>query len=126
MTSNLAGKHVLIVDDEAELRRAMMFDFKRRKCIVYEAANGQQALQIVKTQTVDIVVSDVRMPDGDGIKLLQEIRLIHPEIPIVLLATGFADLSEEQAMGMGAHALVEKPIDRKRLFSILDDASKVK
>lgn len=74
----------------------------------------------VDRQRIDIVISDVRMPNGDGISLLTKIRELNPAMPIVLLATGFADLTEPEALGMGANALIEKPIDRKRMLAILE------
>ena len=118
--SRLKQLNVLVVDDEVEMRRALIFDFKRRGCVVFEAANGSAAFEIVRTNKIDIVISDVRMPNGDGISLLKKIRELDPGIPIVLLATGFADLTESEARGMGANALLEKPIDRKRMLAILE------
>lgn len=120
--SSLKDKSVLVVDDEAELRRAMIFDLKRRGCIIFEAQNGTEAIQIVKSTRIDIVVSDVRMPNGDGIDLLKQIRAIDPNIPIVLLATGFADLSEPEALKLGAYALIEKPINRQKMLGLLEDS----
>lgn len=122
MISNIKGKSVLIVDDEPELRKAMAFDFKRRGCILFEAGCGNDALQIIRTTTIDIVISDVRMPNGSGIDLVKEIRKINPKTPVVLLATGFADLSEPEALQIGAQALVEKPIDRKRMIEIIEQS----
>lgn len=118
--SPLKGKNVLVVDDELELRRAVIFDLKRRGCTTYEAACGSEAVEIVKIHKIDIVVSDVRMPNGDGIDLLRQIREIHIEIPIVLLATGFADLSEPEALKLGAYALIDKPINRQKMLGLLE------
>lgn len=126
MTSTLEspfkGKVILVVDDDFELRRAMIFDFKKKGCSIFEAANGADALVIVRNNSIDIVVSDVRMPNGSGIELLLEIQKISPKTPIVLLATGFADLSEPEAKKMGAFALIEKPINRKNMFAILEQS----
>lgn len=120
VASPLKGRKILVVDDEYDLRQAIIFDLNRRGCIVFEAANGTEALEIVRNNPIEIVLSDVRMPNGNGIDLLQEIRKIHPDIPIVLLATGFADLSEPEAVEMGAYALIEKPIDRKLMIGLLE------
>jgi DNA-binding NtrC family response regulator len=120
--SPLNGKNVLVVDDEPELRKAMIFDLKRRGCTIFEAGCGSDAIEIVKNNKIDIVVTDVRMPNGTGVELLKQIRAIDPNIPIVLLATGFADLTEPEAVNMGAYALIEKPIDRKKMFSLLEDS----
>ncbi len=119
--SPLKGKKVLVVDDEPELRSAIIFDLNRRGCIIFEAENGTDALKIVKTEGIEIVVSDVRMPNGTGIELLQSLRKNHTDIPFVLLATGFADLTEAEALKMGAQALIEKPIDRKKMLKLLEE-----
>lgn len=120
--SPLSGKNVLVVDDELELRRAVIFDLKRRGCIIFEAACGADAIEIVKKNRIDIVVSDVRMPNGNGVDLLKQIRELHPEIPIVVLATGFADLREPEALSMGAYALIEKPINRQKMLGLLENS----
>jgi DNA-binding NtrC family response regulator len=119
-TSPLNGKRVLVVDDEMHLRQAIIFDLKRRGCQIYEAANGNDALNIVKANEIDIVVSDVRMPNGDGVFLLKEIRNHNAQTPIVLLCTGFADLTEPEAVKLGAFGLIEKPIDRKLMLGLLE------
>lgn len=118
--SPLNGKNVLVVDDELELRRAVVFDLKRRGCNIFEAACGAEAAEIVKNNRIDIIVSDVRMPNGSGVDLLKEVRANNPNLPIVLLATGFADLSEPEALSMGAYALIEKPINRQKMLGLLE------
>jgi DNA-binding NtrC family response regulator len=119
--SPLKGKVVLVVEDETELRHALMFEFKRRGCTIYEAGDGVQGLEMVKTHDIDIIVSDVRMPRSSGVELLKNVRISNPDLPIVLLATGFADLSEPEALSMGAYGLIEKPINRKRMISLLEN-----
>ena len=119
--SPLKGKVVLVVEDEPELRSALLFEFRKRGCVLFEAPDGLAALEIVKTRKIDIIVSDVRMPRCSGVELLKNVRLVNPELPIVLLATGFADLSEPEALSMGAYGLIEKPINRKRMVAMLED-----
>lgn len=126
MSAELQGLHVLIVDDESDLRQALAFDFRRRGCQVFEASSGRTAIEVVRLHRIDVVLSDVRMPNGSGVDLLKEIREIDPDLPIVLLATGFADLTEAEALELGAYALLEKPIDRKRMVALfLEAAAKV-
>ena len=115
----LKGKSILIVDDEIEIREAIIFDFKRAGCNIFQAGSGEEALKILENIEVDIVISDVRMPNGDGIDLIKKIRFKDPDKPIVLLATGFSDLSEPEAIKLGAQALLNKPLDRRMLFGVL-------
>lgn len=116
----LKGKRVLVVDDEVHLREAIAFDLQRRGCQIFEAASGSEALNIIKTNEIDIVISDVRMPNGDGLSLLKDIKVYNPTSPIVLLCTGFADITEADVHKMGGFGLIEKPIDRKLMLGILE------
>lgn len=116
------NKHILVVDDEPLLREAIIFDIKKRGGIVFEAENGTQALQVVKNNPIDMVISDIRMPNGDGIELLVNIRHFHETKPLVLLVTGYADFSEAEALRKGAYALMDKPIDRKKMLELITTA----
>ena len=108
---------ILIVDDEAGLRKAISFDFKRRGFNVLEASSGNEAFKIFETQKVDVILSDVRMPSGDGVELLDRIKGVNPTLPVVMFITGFADLSLEDAYDKGADAVFSKPFDRKALMA---------
>jgi CheY-like chemotaxis protein len=112
---------ILVVEDEALLRMAVVFDFKRRGFQVFEAVNGREAYDLLIQTPVDIVLTDVRMPGGDGIELLERIKARDPATPIVMLMTGFADLSLEDALNKGADTVFPKPFDRKALVAIMQE-----
>jgi DNA-binding NtrC family response regulator len=117
------GKYaLLVVDDEETLREAIAFDFKRKGFNVQSAANGTQALEIVKQAPIDLIISDVRMPNGDGLELLREVRRRDPEVPVVVFVTGFADATEEECLRRGAWKVFAKPFDRKALFATVVEA----
>lgn len=111
---------VLIVDDDDLLREAIAHDFQRKKYRVLLASNGTEAFEIANKEKIDIVLSDVRMPHGDGVELLRKIRNLHNETPVVFLITGFTDLSVEDAYHHGAAAVIAKPFDRKTLYDAVD------
>ena len=113
---------LLIVDDEESLRDAMVYDFKRRGFNVLDASNGTQAFEIVKKTKVDIVLTDVRMPGGDGVELLDHIKAYNPELPVVMFITGFADITLEEAYDKGVDAVFAKPFDRKALLTAVMNA----
>lgn len=117
---------ILVVDDEAGLRKALAFDFKRRGFNVLDAGCGNDAFEIVRNNRIHVVLSDVRMPNGDGIELLDKIKAIDPEIPVVMFITGFADLSLEDAYNKGADAVFSKPFDRKEVIATVIKAIKSK
>ena len=117
MTASLeAKKSVLVVDDDDTLRDAIVFDFKRKGYQVFSAANGLEAFDIVKTEKIDVVITDIRMPKGDGVELLDNIKKFNVRIPVVIFITGFADLAPEDAYDKGACAIMSKPFDRKQLI----------
>ncbi len=111
---------VLIVEDEPDLREILMMVFEQEGTQVMAARDGIEALEILKSYHPDFIISDVRMPNCDGIKLLEKLRQKHPAEPPVFLATGFADLNEAEAIQKGAVSLIAKPFNINELFSILE------
>lgn len=104
---------LLVVDDDSDLREAMSFDFKRHGFKVLDAGSGKEALEVIKKQPVDVVLSDVRMPDGDGVDLLKWVKERDSAVPAVLFVTGFADIKLEEAYNLGAEMVFAKPFDRQ-------------
>jgi CheY-like chemotaxis protein len=108
---------ILIVDDDLALRNAMVFDFKRKGFHVLDAENGEIAFEVIKNNKVDLVLTDVRMPNGDGVELLENIKTLSPQLPVVMFITGFSDISLEDAYDKGVDAVFAKPFDRKELHA---------
>jgi len=106
---------VLLVDDEESLRHALSKTLQRKGYEVLEASNGACALEVLRARDVDVVVSDIRMPDMDGIALLQVVRERTPDVPFLLL-TGTPDVATAvKAVGYGAFEYLTKPGDLPRL-----------
>jgi len=116
----LKNKKILIVDDEPDLREVIREECELRGLHVIEAHNGDTALDTYYKNPVDIIITDLRMPDGSGVELLAKLREKNPVLPIVFLITGFSDLSEEQAFDMGANLVLSKPIDFNQLFLAME------
>jgi CheY-like chemotaxis protein len=108
---------ILVVDDEESLRQTIVFDFKRKGFNVLSAENGAQAFELVQTNKIHLVVSDIRMPGGDGVSLLEKIRQYDPSIPVVIFITGFADVTADECISKGAKEVLSKPFDRKALMN---------
>jgi two-component system chemotaxis response regulator CheY len=111
MSDLLKNKTLLIVDDEKDLREPLALEFESLGCQVFQARNGKEAFDIVLREKIDAVISDIRMPGGDGIELLKKIKAQNPIFPVVMLITGFTDLSHEEAYHLGAEAVLAKPFD---------------
>ncbi len=99
----------LIVDDEAPLRQVLVHLMRGDGFDCAEAANGREALDYLETHTVTLVVSDLRMPEVDGIELLREIRARYPDTAVVLL-TAVADVDVAvKCLAIGAMDYLTKP-----------------
>ena len=76
---------LLIVDDESGLRQLLSIVFEREGYQVRIAENGRRALEILRQETADLVISDIRMPDMGGIALLREARQFLPDLAVVMM-----------------------------------------
>ncbi len=109
--NSLIGKRLLIVEDEPDLREPLAIEFQSLGCTVFQAENGKTAFEISKREPLDVVISDIRMPGGDGVELLKNLKAHNHGFPVVMLITGFSDLSKEEAYHLGAEAILGKPFD---------------
>lgn len=113
---------VLVVDDDAPARRALSSFIARKGDIVRECEDGTAALQIMAHETIDVVLSDVRMPRLDGISLVRAVREKWEETSVVLM-TAYATVdSVINALREGAYDYLLKPIDPAQLTVALDRA----
>lgn len=106
-------KYVLIVEDEKTFQLSLLDGLRRheQEFRVLTAENGKTAKEILETLPVDLVVTDLKMPEMDGIELLAYIRKNHPYIPVIVMtAFGNPEL-ESWLQSIGVFAYLEKPID---------------
>ena len=114
-----ANIHVLVVDDEPDIVEIIAFSFKHAGYTnVHTSCSGNQAAALARTLPLDIVVTDVRMPDGDGLSLLAELKKMYAHPPLVVFLTAFADLTAEEAHRLGALGLLSKPFDLNKVVSL--------
>src|SRR6478672_4602594 len=107
--------NLLIVDDELGMRQFLTHLFQREGHTVRAAENGREAMELLRSDSADLIVSDVRMPDMDGIELLRAARELLPEIEVVMM-TAFANVdSAREAFLLGAYDFVQKPFDNDLL-----------
>jgi two-component system response regulator FlrC len=110
------GLPILVVEDDPHLREAVCDTLELAGQAVISAPGGEEALKMLDTQAVALVVSDVRMMPMDGITLLKEIRVRLPHLPVVLM-TAFADVDRAvEAMRAGACDFLLKPFEPKALL----------
>lgn len=115
MEKLLEGYKILIVEDDPLLLETG-YGLELFGAVVYRAANGIAAMEWLskRENRVDVILSDVRMPTGDGIWLLDSLKKIG-EIPPFFFITGYADVGTDEAIAKGAREMVSKPIGPKIL-----------
>ncbi|MFN3696328.1 MAG: response regulator [Pseudobdellovibrio sp.] len=112
--------NVLVVEDEPDLREILVYVLQDIGYNVFEAENGEVGLKVCQTQKIDAIISDIRMPKVDGVQLLKNMREKSPEIPVIFLVTGFADIKESEVYQLGANAFINKPYDINELTQKLE------
>lgn len=115
MDSNTTNIKLLIVDDEADFRRATSQGLSRRGFSITEASNGEKALEIIHRECPDVVLLDQKMPGLSGIETLQRIREVEPSLPVIIL-TGHGDYQTALAgVKLEIIDFVHKPVDIEQL-----------
>ena len=117
---SLKGKTLLVVDDEADLREIISMELEYFGAKVFQAESVPKALEVLNNHTVDLIISDIRMPGSTGVDLLKTVRKQNVNFPSIILITGFADLDTSEALGLGAEALIHKPFDMDDLLSMVN------
>jgi CheY-like chemotaxis protein len=107
---------VLVVDDDDDLREVMSSTFEGQGFTVLVANNGAMAYEMVQENQVDLVVSDMKMPGGDGMSLLQNLRARHQVVPAVIFVTGFTEVPISECLALGANQVFPKPFNQKELL----------
>jgi CheY-like chemotaxis protein len=111
---------ILVVDDEAELREIFAGWLGRKGCTVLTAANGAEALTVLDTAKVEVLVSDIRMPVMGGVTLVRRVFELGLDIPSIIFVSGYGDVEPREMYGLGVEALMEKPLSRKDFIRTLE------
>ena len=120
----MAEKHkILIVDDEAPTREALL-RYLRRNFQVKGAADGAEAIEFLRTENFDLVLTDLRMPRADGMSVLEAVQGKTPR-PLCILLTAYGSISDAvRAVKAGAFDFVAKPIKLEKLDEVIAQALK--
>lgn len=110
---------VLIVDDEPDILELMEEEFKYCGYSTITAICGNDAIKILEKQKVDIVVSDYKMPNGNGMAVLSQVNKMTTR-PVFFFVSGQADVSVEDALRAGAKKFFSKPFDLDELIKEIE------
>lgn len=116
---------ILIVDDMPEVRSSLRRLMERDQHSVGEAGSGGEALRALQADSYDLVITDINMPDMDGIELILAVGNTWPRLPIVAISGGGLlpkDLLLANAQALGVVATLEKPIDVDTMRSTVERA----
>ena len=118
--------NVLIVDDSNAMRSVVrkvihLSGFRMDNC--YEAGNGKQALDVLSSEWVDVILSDIHMPEMDGFELLKEVHQhnVFKNIPVIMISTEGSLERVNEAYTLGAKGFIKKPFLPEELKRILHE-----
>ncbi len=115
---------ILIIDDEPNLRSTLGMILRRGGYEVTTAAHAQEALQLLINRRFDLVFLDLKMPGMDGMQLLPEMRLLYPDMPIVILTANASLETAIEALRAGAKGYLLKPLDPVQILNRVSEILK--
>jgi two-component system, NtrC family, response regulator HydG len=115
---------ILIVDDDQRMTRTLADILSIAGHEVVEASSGSQALEKVSTQTFDCVLTDIKMPEMNGVELHRQLRLAQPGLPVMLMTAYAADELIRQGLDDGVVGVFDKPLAINQLLSFFTSLAK--
>ncbi len=111
----MASERILIVDDEDGMRRLLSRVLTREGYETSTVANGAEALRLVASERFDLVVTDIKMPEMDGLELLAELKQYEPSLPIIVITAYGTIENAVQALRSGAYDYIAKPFENDEI-----------
>ncbi|NKB68488.1 MAG: response regulator [Candidatus Latescibacteria bacterium] len=118
----MAAETILVIDDEEIQRQALAGHLRKQGYHILSAENGAAGIALFEGETVDLVLTDFRMPDMDGMGVLQRVRQLNPDVEVVLMTAYSTVGGAVEAMREGACHYLEKPIDLDALDEVVQKA----
>jgi two-component system NtrC family response regulator len=113
---------ILVIDDEESILRLLERELTTQDRIVHTAQNGREGREKLSRQRYDVVISDIRLPDADGLDLMVELKGIYPDVEFILI-TGHGNIDNAvEAMRLGAYDYVTKPFHLDRVELVVERA----
>ena len=115
------GKSIISVDDSSTMRRMVSFTLKSAGYEVIEACDGAEALTVLRSRPVDLVISDINMPNLNGIELTRRLRALpsYARTPIILLTTESDPAKKAEGRAAGATGWIVKPFSQDQLLAVV-------
>lgn len=115
------SKRIMTVDDSKTMRDMVSFTLRKAGFDVLEAEDGQRALSVLETTAVDLVITDINMPNMDGITLVNRLRALSQfrSTPILILTTEGGDEKKAEGRAAGATGWIVKPFAPEKLLQVV-------
>jgi DNA-binding response OmpR family regulator len=120
---------ILVVDDDALVRETITLALQNARHVALEAGDGQQALDVLGRETVDLVICDILMPEIDGIGLILAIRKQYPDLGVLCISGGGRNARMGylfMAEKLGAHMILPKPFTPKQLLAATEEVLRMR
>lgn len=112
---------VLICDDSVLIRKKLRSTLEKCKCEeIYEAENGNVAIELAKEKNPDLILMDIVMPDKDGIEALEEIMTHNPNAKVVMASSAGTKDHLKKALEKGAYDFIQKPISLEAITNVIE------
>lgn len=108
--------HILVVDDDINTRKYIRAVLEKENYIVYTAANGEEALQLMDKEYIDLVVTDIMMPKMDGYQFTETLRQSNNELPILMVSAKQMPQDRHRGFLVGTDDYITKPIDETEML----------
>ena len=115
---------ILVIDDDKIFRDTVSAVLKQAGFRIMEAVNGNEGLIICSENEIDIVITDIVMPDKEGIETIVELRNKYPEVKIIAMS-GYPDLYLDSATTFGADRIIKKPFRNSEIISIVKELNAI-
>lgn len=122
----MSQARALIVDDEPDILELLAITLGRMRLTVVEASDVASALQRLGQEKFDLCLTDMRLPDGDGLEIVKHIQQNHAETPVAVITAHGNMETAIQAMKLGAFDFVSKPVDLAKLRELVANALKLR
>jgi len=118
---NKRNKTVLVVDDEKMIRDLLKNTLERDRIEVLVADSGKSALELVESNNVNVIISDIQMDEMSGLDLLVQIKMRYPEIPVIMITGHGRKYDKDAVISAGADGYITKPFNNLEILRIVND-----
>ncbi|RPJ79218.1 MAG: response regulator [Deltaproteobacteria bacterium] len=127
MSQNTIAKTILVIEDDAQLRKLFRKKMEGRGYEIIEASNGKEGIDRYREKPSDLVITDIVMPEKEGLETISELRKIAPDVRIIAISGGGRIRPEsylETASHLGADRIFSKPLEWPEMYQAMEELLK--